>query len=263
MCRSTVAVNPGETIIKDARSEPLPDGPLYLAVKRRILDALSAGAWKPGERLPTEPQLAEHFGVGISTVRAGLADLSAAGILVKRQGKGIYVATHDLRQQQFRFQHIYLNTGEKMSTRREVVSVRKVRAHAETRELLELPDDALDVVEARALLTLDDKPVATMALILPYTLFGGLTRAALERDEENLYSYYQREFGVTVLRMQERVSALVADAQMAKVLGVRPKHPLMMVDRLAYTYGNRPVEIRRRVYEGTRHHYLFTHEELD
>lgn len=242
---------------------PLPEGPLYAAVKRRILEALAAGTWKPGERLPTEPQLAERYGVAISTVRAGLAELSAAGIVVKRQGKGVFVATHDLDQQQFRFQHVYRNTGDKLSTTREVVSVRKVRASAEVRRLLALPADGADVVEARALLKLEGRPMATMTLVLPHALFGGISRAALERDEENLYSYYQREFGVTVLRMQERVSARVADAETAKALGVRRGHPLMMVDRLAYSYGNRPVEIRRRVYEGTQHHYLFTHDELD
>jgi DNA-binding GntR family transcriptional regulator len=67
--------------------KPMPEGPLYLGVKRRILERLAAGEWKPGDRLPTEPELAARFGVAISTVRAGLADLSSAGIVVKRQGE--------------------------------------------------------------------------------------------------------------------------------------------------------------------------------
>jgi GntR family transcriptional regulator len=248
--------------MKVVQPQPMPDGPLYLGVKRRILEALAAGAWKPGERLPTEPELAARFGVAISTIGAGLSDLSAAGVVVKRQGKGNFVATHDVQRDEFRFQHVYRNGAGKLSTTREVFSVRKARATGETKALLQLTSAGAHVVEARARLKLDARPIATLNLILPYALFGGLTRAGLERGEENLYSYYQREFGVTVVRMQEKVSALVADTATAKTLGIARGHPLLLVERVAYTYGNRPVEIRRRLYEGMQHHYLFTHDEL-
>lgn len=242
---------------------PMPEGPLYLGVKRLILQRLAAGEWKPGDRLPTEPELAARFGVAISTVRAGLSDLSAAGIVVKRQGKGTFVATHDLAHQQFRYQHVCTADGAKLSTRRKVLSLRKVRASAETRSALALDARAPDVLEMRAALVVDGKPIALMELILPFAQFHGADRAELEGGEENLYSYYQREFGVTVVRMQERVSACVADAATARALDVKRGHPLLLVDRIAYTYGNRPVEIRRRLYEGTQHHYLYIHDELD
>lgn len=243
--------------------KPMPEGPLYLGVKKMILERLAAGEWKPGDRLPTEPELAARFGVAISTVRAGLADLSSAGIVVKRQGKGNFVATHDLAHQQFRYQHVCTTDGVKLSTSRRVLSLRKVRASAETRKLLALGADAPDVLEMRAVLEAESRPVALMELILPFALFRGADRAELESSDENLYSYYQREFGVTVVRMQERVSACVANEEAARSLGVKKGHPLLLVERIAYTYGNRPVEIRRRLYEGTRQHYLYTHDELD
>jgi GntR family transcriptional regulator len=244
-------------------TEPMPKGPLYQGVKRRILERLAAGEWKPGDRLPSEPELAARFGVAISTVRAGLADLSSAGVLVKRQGKGNFVATHDLAHQQFRFQHVYSNDAGKVSTTRKVISLRKVRASIDTRRHLELRDDVSDVLEMHAVLHAEERPIALMELILPFDLFKGLSRAELENGEENLYSYYQRAFGVTVLRMQEQVSTRVADARTAQALHLEIGHPLMLVNRTAYTYGNRPVELRRRLYEGLQHHYLFTHDELD
>jgi GntR family transcriptional regulator len=243
--------------------KPMPEGPLYLGVKKRILERLAAGEWKPGDQLPAEPDLAARFGVAISTVRAGLSDLSAAGIVVKRQGKGNFVATHDLAHQQFRYQHVCAADGAKLSTRRKVLSLRKVRTSKETKRLLALSADAQDVLEMRAVLEAEGKPIALMELILPFTLFRGADRMELESGDENLYSYYQREFGVTVVRMQERVSARVADEVTAKALGVKRGHPLLLIERIAYTYGNRPVEIRRRLYEGTQQHYLYTHDELD
>lgn len=246
-----------------AKAAPMPEGPLYLGVKRQILERLAAGEWKPGDRLPTEPELAARFGVAISTVRAGLADLSSAGIVLKRQGKGNFVATHDRANEQFRFQHVFKEDGTKLSTTRKVISLRKVRANAEIRKVLQLGEERADILQMRAVLHVDAQPVALMDLMLPFDIFRGVDRAELEAGEENLYSYYQRQFGITVLRMQERVSARVASNESAKALKLRVGHPLMLVDRIAYTYGGCPVEVRRRLYEGTSYHYLFTHDELD
>ena len=113
------------------------------------------------------------------------------------------------------------------------------------------------------MLEADGKPVGLMELILPFTLFSRLTKADLEQSQDNLYSVYQRTCGVTVLRMEERVLARAADRDTAKALGVRPNHPILLVDRLAFTFDDRPVEIRRRSFEGLEHYYLFTHNRLD
>src|SRR5687767_4247405 len=68
----------------------LPDspaqGPLYREVTRRLLDCLARGEWTPGATLPTERELAQRFGVAVSTIRAGVAQLTATGVLVRRQG---------------------------------------------------------------------------------------------------------------------------------------------------------------------------------
>jgi GntR family transcriptional regulator len=240
------------------------DAPLYREVKRRILQCLAEGEWKPGERLPTEPALAERFGVAISTVRAGVGELTAAGVLIRRQGKGTYVARHDPHSQHFRFSNIYNSRREKVSTTREIVSMRKVRADRETAELLQLNlRNAPQVYRVACISRSDKAAVGVMEIILPAALFPTLRQRDLEPTGENLYSVYQRACGVTVLRMEERVSARTADAQTARTLRLRAGHPLLQVERIAYTYNNVPVEIRRRIYEGLQHHYLFTHDELD
>lgn len=240
------------------------DAPLYKEVRRRILQCLAEGIWKPGERLPTESALAERFGVAISTVRAGVGELTAAGVLIRRQGKGTFVSQHDPHTQHFRFSNIYNSRKEKVSTRREILSMRKVRADRETMELLQLdPEDKPRVHRVACVSRNGATPVGVMELILPAALFPTLRQRDIEPTGENLYSVYQRVCGVTVLRMEERVSARTANAQIAKTLKVRTGHPVLLVERIAYTFNNMPVEIRRRTYEGLEHHYLFTHDELD
>lgn len=240
------------------------NGPLYKEVRRNILQSLAEGEWKPGDRLPTEPELAERFGVAISTVRAGVGELTAAGVLNRRQGKGTFVARHDPRTQHFRFSNIYDSRQRKISSTREIVAMRKVRADRQTIKLLALDADAAPYVHrVSAISRTETATIGVMELILPVVLFPTLRLQDIEPTGENLYSVYQRVCGVTVLRMEERVSARTADAAIAKTLKVRAGHPVMLVERIAYTFNNVPIEIRRRTYEGMEHHYFFTHDELD
>jgi len=239
------------------------DAPLYREVRRRILKCVAEGEWKPGERLPAESELAERFGVAISTLRAGVKELTSAGVLIRHQGKGTFVAQHDPHSQHFRFSNIYGWQQGKISTRREIVSMRKVRADRETTELLRLGDTASQLVH-HVVCTLHDAAavVGIMEIMLPVSLFPKLKPKDFEPTTENIYSAYQRACGVTVLRMEERVSARTASAETAKILQLRQGHPLLQVERIAYTFNNTPVEVRRRTYEGQQHYYLFTHEEL-
>jgi GntR family transcriptional regulator len=246
------------------------DAPLYKEVRRRILEALARGEWQPGERLPNETELATRFGVAVSTVRAGVAELAAAGVLVRRQGKGTFVTRHDRHGPQFRFSNIYDAHG-KVETVREITSMRRMRADRETAALLGLTERTRSgnqpysayVHRVDALLQADGRNIATMELLLPCVLFPKLRQPDLERTDENLYAVYQSRFGITVLRMEERITARNAQRRTAHALGVKVGHPLLLVERVAYSFNNRPVEIRRRLYEGLGHHYLFTHESLD
>ena len=68
--------------------------PLYLQIKALILRSLQAGEWRPGEAIPSEIELAARFGVCQGTVRKAIDELAADNLVVRRQGKGTFVATH-------------------------------------------------------------------------------------------------------------------------------------------------------------------------
>ena len=239
-------------------------GPLYKEVRRRLLQCLAEGEWKPGERLPSEPELAQRFGVAISTIRAGVSDLAAAGVVKRWQGRGTFVARHDLHPQGFRFSNIYDDAGEKVFTERQVTGFRRVQADEDTARKLQLrPAPSRLVYRIDALLRNGPTTVAAMELILPATLFPGLKAATVRQTAENLYALYQKAFNVTVVRMEEWVRAKKASAALAKTLGIPTGDPVLEVERIAYGFNNDPVEIRRRVYEATRHQYLFSHDRIE
>jgi GntR family transcriptional regulator len=231
--------------------------PLYKQVGDRILQCLADSEWKPGEQLPTESQLAERFGVAVFTIRAGISDLVAANILVRKQGKGTFVARHSRLRQRYQFSHIHDADGKQIFPDRELLTFGKTTAtEAESVRLELLRDSKPGVVYRLKMLSVDDgKAVATLDIVLPARMFGNLTASAVRNAQENLYATYQDECGINVIRIEEHIHAGLATSDEARALKLRAGNPVLRVERMAYTYRNVPVEFRIRVFDATKYHY--------
>lgn len=230
--------------------------PLYKQVGDRILQCLADGEWKPGEQLPTETQLAERFGVAVFTIRAGIGDLVATNILVRKQGKGTFVARHSRLRQRYQFSHIHDTSGRQILPDRELLSFGKANATDEEAAWLGLPREGKQAIYRLKMLSVEDRTaVATLDIVLPARMFGGLTASAIRNAQENLYAAYQDECGVNVIRIEERIYAGLATVGEARALKLRAASPVLRVERIAYTYRNLPVEFRTRVFDATKYHY--------
>ncbi|MDA0226250.1 MAG: GntR family transcriptional regulator, partial [Proteobacteria bacterium] len=85
--------------------------PLYRQIKGLLLDGLHGGEWRPGEGIPSEMELAVRFRVSQGTVRKAIDELAAENLLVRRQGKGTFVATHGEAEVRFRFLRLTPDAG--------------------------------------------------------------------------------------------------------------------------------------------------------
>jgi GntR family transcriptional regulator len=77
-----------------------------------ILQSLQAGEWKPGESIPSEMDLAARYRVSQGTVRKAIDELAAENLVVRRQGKGTFVATHAEQHVQYRFLKLMPDSGD-------------------------------------------------------------------------------------------------------------------------------------------------------
>jgi GntR family transcriptional regulator len=230
--------------------------PLYKQVEKQILQCLAEGEWKPGDQLPTESQLAERFGVAVFTIRAGIAELAVANILIRKQGKGTFVARHTRQRQRYQFSHVFGNDGLQIFPDRELISLQREIAPAPLQAILRLEDEARPAIfNIDCLLTTGPQRVATMQIALPAKNFAGLTARVVRNSDENLYAVYQDACGVNVIRIEERVHATVAAAGIARALKIRPASPLLRIERIAYTYNDVPVEFRVRHLDAAKYHY--------
>ena len=228
--------------------------PLYRQIKALITRSLEAGEWKPGEVIPSENELAGRYKVSQGTVRKAIDELAAENLLLRRQGKGTFVATHTEARAQFRFLRLMPDAGEQPYPDSRILECRRARAPAEIARQLELKSGEPMIMISRVL-AFSGIPCVYDEIWLPGVLFKGLSAERLSESKAPLYSMFEIEFGTKMLHADEKIRAVPADATAATALGVRTGTPLLLVDRLTFTYGGRPVEVRRGLYLTAAHHY--------
>ena len=229
--------------------------PLYQQIKALILQSLQAGEWKPGEAIPSEMDLAARFRVSQGTVRKAIDELAAENLVVRRQGKGTFVATHAEERAHFRFLRLMPDEGVPHHPESRFVEVKRIRAPAEVARLLELKSgDA--VVYIKRVQSFEGQPTILEELWLPGQLIKGLSAERLAEYKGPMYGLFESEFGTRMIRASEKIRAVAADASASEFLKVAEGTPLLCAERVSFTYGDKAVELRRGLYSTAQHHYL-------
>ena len=112
--------------------------PLYQQIKALLVKSLQGGEWKPGEAIPSEMELAARFRVSQGTVRKAIDELATDNLLVRRQGKGTFVATHAEENIQYRFLRLTPDEGPSAGMARHFLDCRRMRAPADVARALAL-----------------------------------------------------------------------------------------------------------------------------
>ena len=229
--------------------------PLYREVKRLLVETISAGEWKPAMAIPAERTIAARFEVSIGTVRKAVDELVAENILIRQQGRGTFVAAHNRDRLMFHFFHIGRNDGTRETPSVELVSFRRDRADAREAAGLGIAAGA-GVFRIRNVLKLRGAPVILDAISIPRALFPDLTVQKFRNRPNTIYHLYQTAYGITVVRSRERLRACLADAETAEILHLAPGAPLLEINRVALSFNDAPVELRRSMVSTTDHEYF-------
>ena len=227
---------------------------LYREIKRDLTQRIAAAEWLPGAALPSEAKLAAHYRAAIGTLRKAIDELVAERIVLRRQGSGTYVATHNNNRLLFHFFHLVPREGGRRAPTTRMLGFRRGKARGQEARRLQLRTGA-PVYRVRNLLSLDGRPVILDELVLPQNLFPGLSEKTLVERSNTIYHLYHTHYGVNVLRSSERLRAVRADAATAKALGVAVGSPLLQIDRTALSYGDAPVELRVSLVNTAAHDY--------
>jgi GntR family transcriptional regulator len=238
-----------------------PDGgaPLYRQVKRSLLQALEAGEHRAGECLPSEKDLAAALGVSIGTLRKAVDELVHEHVLIRRQGKGTYVAQHSSERFMFQFFHVQPRDATELDARDypQVQTLRFERVRADEHEAaplrLRVGEPIIRVVNR---LHLRGRPVVLDRICISSAMFKGLTEKRFVERPGTIYQLYQSEYGISVLRTHERLRAVAARGEEAVALGLKTGQPVLEVHRSALSFGDKPVEYRVSTINTALHDYV-------
>jgi len=228
--------------------------PLYARAEAELRARIARGEWKPGEALPTEPELAADLGISQGTLRRAMAALERQRLIERRQGIGSHVAETTSERELFHFFRAETPQGGRLTPTSLARGLETGPADAE-----EASDLGLDGTARVHRLTrerrIDGVPRLMELITLPEALFPGFAVPLDVELADELYGRYQREFGVTILRVEEKLQAVKATAAIARALRREEGWPLLLIHRIAFDVMDRPVERRRSWLETTQLRY--------
>ncbi len=227
--------------------------PLYHQLKQVLQNEIEHGLYKPGDRLPSEPELVRQYGVSRITVRQALDGLEAEGRVVRRHGKGTYVTEPRIEQPLIRltdFVEDMQQAGQHPSSH--VLAYEHEAAHPAIASALNIASGT-EVVRMDRLRLANGRPIAIDTTWLPLR-FGALL-AGLDLTKETIYHILETRYAIPILSGTFSISAAPATPQQAKHLEIDPGSALLLIQRISYTTGNEPVYIQDRYYRPDRVHY--------
>ena len=221
-----------------------------------ITQSLISGEWHPGEAIPSEIELASRYHVSQGTVRKAISELADENLLIRHQGKGTFVASHTEERRQFHFVRITSDKGGMIYPEGELLDCRRGKADSATAKLLEINTGASLVVIKR-LLNVSAKPVLLEEVRVAAAMFKETQcRCHQPVTKCKMYSMFESKFGIRIIQVVEQIKAVAANSEAAKLLKLNPGTPLLCIERVAYTYGDKPVEWRRSLCNSKEHYYM-------
>ena len=207
--------------------------------------------------LPSEFELSRDFGVSHGTVRKAIGELELENLLIRRQGKGTFVSSHSETEHRMRFLHVKPFRGSEEAPEIVPIEFQKTRASEKIASKIGL-EVAAPIFLIRRLLTFGGRPTALEEISLSAIAFKGLTAEMYEQRKGYLYLLLESNFGAKMIRAEEELTAVAANRDAANQLNVPLHSPLLCIDRVAYSFGDRPVEFRRALFRTDRHCYKNT-----
>jgi GntR family transcriptional regulator len=225
--------------------------PYYYQLIEIIKQNIQEGVWQPGDQIPSEMELCDTFGISRTVVRQALRELETNNIIVKRKGKGTFVAkpkiSEGLIQKLTGFYQDMIERG--LSPVTKVLFQDIIRANEKVAEYLDVVPGT-DIVEIRRLRYIHDEPIQVVTTYIPLAQSPDLPN--IDLTHRSLYEYLETANGIKIYRGKRYIEAVLASEEEAKLLDIDEGDPLIMLDSVSYTKSGQPVEYYHALHRGDR-----------
>ena len=235
----------------------LRDGmPRYRSIREQLLKQILDGKLGRGQSLPSESEMAAEYGVSLGTMRKAIDGLVEQNVLVRQQGKNTFIATRDSATSIRLNFHIVANDDIKqLPAFLQVLSIepRSANLYEALRLGLEVGGEITEMKRTRVF---SDKSIMIEYVYLPKKLFPNFGKRLGASRPALLYELYEEKFGVSVLNFEERVRAVKSTAEDEQLLGCKRGCALLEIERVAFDFDSKPVEMRISRCESSKRYYF-------
>jgi GntR family transcriptional regulator len=225
--------------------------PFYVQVSTALQDVIERGEWEPGTQLPGELELCQTFDVSRTVIRQALQEMELDGLIVRRKGKGTFVAAPKIIEGLFQkltgFYQDMVDRGHQPITR--VLKQETVPADSKVAGYLGLKRGTKAICIER-LRFVKSEPIVLVTTYLPYSLCAEILKADLR--SQSLYQILEERYGLIITRGRRTLEAVAADEREAELLQVEKGAPLMLLDSVSFLKDGTPIEYYHAVHRGDR-----------
>lgn len=218
--------------------------PRYQRVRDGIAARVNRKEWLPGELIPSEAELAAHYGVAIGTLRKAIDQLVGEGVLDRQQGRGTFVRRARFNSSLFRFFRFQSEQGERRVPQSRILRRKSGPATPAVASALRIAVGE-PVINLSRLRLIDDVPLLAEEIWLQKSRFAAILDVDTGEFGDLLYPLYEERCGEVVVSADEILTVETANEMQARLLRLEPDAPLIVIERLALDLERRPLEWRR------------------
>jgi GntR family transcriptional regulator len=225
--------------------------PYYIQLVNILKENIHSEVWKPGDQIPGEQDLCELYGVSRTVVRQALLELELEGLINRRKGKGTFISlpkiSEGLVQKLTGFYQDMVERGLNPVTR--VLHQDVIPASEKVARFLDINpgDQVIDILRLRFI---NDEPIQMVTTYVPFEMCPAL--ATVDLTNRSLYKFLETECGIFIAKGQRYVEAVLANETEAELLGIERGAPLLMLDSISFSDGDRPIEYYHALHRGDR-----------
>jgi GntR family transcriptional regulator len=231
--------------------------PIYYQIKQSVKNSIISGVYGPGDKIPSENELADQFKVSRLTARQALQQLMQEGFLVCKRGVGTFVTGNTALIDSFNlefsgFMDDLFYQVSKSTTKS--VEIARIVAPGPIKEKLGLSDADSEIVQVKRVRFKEEKSFAYTVNYIPLETGLKLTKEALFKKP--LLQIMEQDLGITFSEAFQTIEATFADQELAEKLEVPGGSPILFVERIMYAQKQKPIEVVQSSYRGDVYKYI-------
>lgn len=225
--------------------------PYYYQIKENLKYLIEEKKLAEGERIPSEMELCQAYGVSRTVVRQALNELASEGLIIKSKGKGTFVARPKIIGSLMQNIHGFHKdmTRKDLTIKNKVLEFSVIKAGKKVSDKLQLKP-GLEIFKLVRLRFINNEPIVYVTSYIPHSFCPNLLNE--DFSKQSLYNTLEEKYGLEIASSHRNIEAVSAPEEISALMGIEKKAPLLLLGSISYLKNGLAVEYFEAFHRGDR-----------